>query len=326
MSTLLLGYPGPLAVQAAHLLAKSTERVLVVGSEDAARPLPESCEFLGGTSSSIDFGLGRRDLARLAGEVRELVVAESLDHPASPVSDIEGASVVRVAAEVREFVAEHPLPFGIRFLSSLRIFGDWAGSAAESDFAVGQSFSSREHEALAVAEKQLRLLSPEVDMAIVRVAPIIGSEAEGLWRTSDVARLLAVARAAPDDVDIHPSEELILYETVERAVEALLFAPLGERHQTYHIVDEEPWSERQLVEWACERWEKRVVRVPSTVAGWSQVLGGSRKSSWKVPTFSTIFGRTRAEEALGDLLQRDVGAMLSALADTAELRYEGKSL
>lgn len=322
MSTLLLGYPGPMAVRAAHSLAESSESLLVVGREDASARLPPRCEFLGGASSSVDFGLGRRELARLAGEVTEVVAAESVDHLMLPVSDIEGASVVRVAAELREFVAEHPLPLGVRFLSSLRIFGNWSGSAAEADFAVGQSFVSRQDEALAVAEKQLRMLPSEVNMAIVRVAPVIGSHAEGLWRRSDVARLLALARVAPDEVEVHPSEELVLYETVERAVEALLSVPLGSHHQTYHVLDDEPWSERQLVEWVCDRWEKRLAPVPRSASAWNQVFASGRTRTWKVPTFLAMLGRAHAEESLGELLHRDQGALLSALADTAEARVE----
>src|SRR5690606_3727309 len=197
---------------------------------------------------------------------------------ASKQGDAENSRIVRVAAEVKEFVKAGGARGGVRFLSSLLVFGGATGRVTEDDFHVGQSFRDIHEESLAVAEKLISSVKLQCPLAIVRTAPVVGDEVAGTLLSGAVSRLIREIESAPLDKSYVFSEHPIRFDTVERVARALLKVAPKDGGTVIHLVDNSPPTDSQLIEWLSIRVHKRAQRAelgPFLLQGaraWSHIL------------------------------------------------------
>ena len=300
-------------------LVERGDVVVVVGS--AAAPKEPGVEYITGDAARIDFGLSGEQYNRLRQVVTQLTVVESTEQLAQgklQFRDLETSRPVRVAAEVSEFVACATRLQALVYLSSLSIFGDRKGSVLERDFLIQRTFTERREEVLAVAEKQIQDIAARVPTAIVRIGSLVGSENTGeLLIGSELARLAQFAIAAPDECEFVFSDRPLHFETLERAADVLLRVQGQVPAVALHVVDDDPWTDRQLVNWLFEHVQKRAVEIQRNGSAVSQLLRATTAQSGRVRTSLAEFERAEAVRQLGQLLNRDVAATLSRLFRSA---------
>lgn len=306
---LVLGTPDPVATFVVELLLSEGEEVVVLGALGDERK--ESAQFrsLLGDPASIDFGLGREEYAWLLREVESVYVAVSETEASE---DLERSRAVRTAAEVSEFVKAGGAPGGVRFLSSLLVLGNASGSVSEDDFYLSQGFLDSHEESLAIAEKIIRALDGMRPLAIVRVGVLIGAERTGtLLDTSPLWQLHRSLSSESQTTAVF-SDQPVRLESVERAGRALLRLTPRVPSATYHLVDDMPLTDRQLVQFMAKRVGARVTEAQGGARALLSLtrtrLGGSRA----LRGWGLVIGRLRAEAELGDLLDRDEEAFFSA--------------
>ncbi len=306
---LVLGTPDPVATLVAELLLAKGERVVVLGASSALEQR-EGLRLLVGDPTSIDFGLAAEDYAWLLKEVDSVYVA--LTDTTTP-DDLERSPVVRTAAEVEEFVRAGGVGGGIHFLSSLLVFGNAPGPVTEEDFLLGQVFFDLYEESLAVAEKIIRSCAGARPLALLRVGAIVGASRTGTISPGspllELSRILSVEHSQA----LLFSDQPVRLESVERAAEALVHIAPSSPVATFHLVDEMPLTDRQLVHFVASQVGCKV----------SEVQGGARAlRSLSRPRFPACravqgwglsFGRTRADRELSELLDRDEEEFLQAL-------------
>lgn len=322
MAHLVIGYPSPLAVCVVRRLVERGDAVIVVGS--AGSPREPEVEHVVGDAARIDFGLSGGKYNELRRVVRRITVAESTEQHALgrlQYRDLEAARPVRVAAEVKEFAECAVQLDALVYLSSLSIFGDRKGTVLERDFLIQRSFTERREEVLAVAEKQVHEIEASIPRAIVRAGSLVGSEDTGaLLIGSELARLSQFARAAPDECEFVFTDRPIHFETLERATEVLLRVRAQHPAVALHVVDDDPWTDRQVVHWLFEHVQKRAVEVQRNSSAVSQLLRATTAQPGRVRTLQAEFERAEAVRQLGSLLNRDVATTLAKLFRNAPLR------
>ena len=315
MTHLVVGYPGPLSVAVVQRLVGRGETVCVVGGPGPA--LADGVEFIPGDCAKIDFGLSGAVYVRLCQLVTRVTVVETTEQlPPSEQGyrDLESSRPVRVAAEVAEFARAAAQLNGVVFLSSLAVFGDASGVVFEKDLDVGQSFSHQRDEVLAVAEKQIRALPVGLPCVIVRTANLVGYESSGeILIGSELGRLAKFAVAAPDDCQFTFLDQPLHFETVERTAAVLVRVVPTYPAVTLHLIDDEPWTDRQLLTWFFERLHKRITDVPRGTSAVSQLFRAATTQSGRVRTSKADFERNEAVRQVGDLLSREVGLTLENL-------------
>src|SRR5690606_34855610 len=151
-------------------------------------------------------------------------------------------------AEAMEFVKAGGAKGGVRFLSSLLVFGGTSGRVKEDDFRVGQTFRDTHEESLAVAEKLIAAVNFKCPLSIVRTAPIVGDEVTGQITSKALARLIREVESSEADRGYVFSEHPIRFETVDRAARVLFKAAPAEGGRVLHLVDRVPPTDSQFME------------------------------------------------------------------------------
>lgn len=322
MAHLVIGYPSPLATCVVRRLVERGDVVVVVCSSSAQRESGVEC--LVGDAARIDFGLSGEQYNHLRRIVRKITVVEGTEqHAQGRVNfrELETARPLRIAAEVSEFVACAQQLDALVYLSSLSIFGEKKGPVLERDFWVPRSFTERRDEVLAVAEKQIHNIASKVPIAIVRIGGLVGSESSGeLLIGSELARVAQFALAAPDECEFVFSDRPLHFETLERITEILLRVQAQSPAIALHIVDDDPWTDRQLVQWLFEHVQKRAVEVQRNSGTVSQLLRVASAQPGRVRTLPAEFERAEAMRQFGALLNRDVATTLTRLFHRTPLR------
>lgn len=308
MTFLVLGVPDPVALRTVeHLVAQGVSVCVLCGPELRAK-LPPGVRSYAGDSSCIDFGLSGADYQELLASVDELILA---DTSYTSSVDIERNRLVRQAVEVAEFVKAGGAPQGVRFLSSLLVFGSRTGVVSEDDFEVGQKFGDEYEECLAVAEKIIRGLRLRCALSIVRAAPVLGDEQSGeLFPNAPLSQLARQVQGGGTDSGYTFSDLPVYFETVDRASRALTRAAPEISMSVVHLVDQEPLTDRTLITWLAKAAGKSVHERPSGARPWSGWTRAHYPGSRSVTGWSLRFSRKRAEALLGDLLDRDQKAIL----------------
>jgi thioester reductase-like protein len=308
---LVLGIPDPVALCLVSRLADRGERVAVVSGPEFQDEFGEGVEVYPGDSASIDFGVTGEDYNRLLGRVSMVYLAHSTLRGAG---EVEKSRVVRQASEVREFVRAGGAPQGVSFLSSLLVFGNARGSVTEADFQVGQKFGDEYEESLAVAERIIRSMKGERPLSIVRTGPVVGDEETGeLLPGSPLAHLVRTIERNSEDKGYVFSDLPVRYETVGRAVAALLRTNPQRGIQMLHLVDEDPLSDRQLTLWVAERLQKQIVESSNGPRPWSSLGRSSYPGSRALSGWGLHFSRMNAEAQIASLLDRDEARVLEKL-------------
>jgi len=308
---LVLGYPGPVAQRVVALLLGRGEKVSVIVDASSRRMVPDGVHVFEGVTTAIDFGLTGGEYARPVQDVDQVYCAEV---PQRIPSDIEESPLVRCASELKELVKAGGARGGVRFLSSLLVFGDMKTPASEHDFDVDQGFSGAFEEAAALAEKLIRSVCGECAMSIVRIAPVVADEEAGtVFEHSPLGSLARAIDSALDGFEMAFTDAPIRFETVERAAQALIASSPSSPLQVLHVVDEEPLSDRQLVGWLANRANREVREVsgawkPLLALMRSEEPGGRAFSGWDL-----LFSRSEAERAIPELLDRDDQELLGRL-------------
>jgi hypothetical protein len=322
LAHLVIGYPSPLAACVVRRLVERGDVVIVVGS--AGSPPESGVDYVIGDAARIDFGLSGEQYNKLRQVVRRITVVESTEqhaHGRLQLRDLETSRPVRVAAEVKEFAECAAQLDALVYLSSLSIFGDRKGTVLERDFLIPRSFTERREEVLAVAEKQMHHIEAEVPTAIVRTGSLVGSEDTGaLLIGSELARLAQFALAAPDECEFVFTDRPVHFETLERATDVLLRVHGQHPAVALHVVDDDPWTDRQLVLWLFEHVHKRAVEIQRNSSAVSQLLRATTAQPGRVRTSQAEFERAEAVRQLGPLLNRDVASTLSRLFRSTPLR------
>lgn len=308
---LVLGIPDPVALRTAEYLILRGESVCALGPPEVRAMLPVGVELLIGDPASIDFGLAGADYRSLVSSVDELILADT-----SYVSsdDVERNRLVRQAAEVAEFVKAGGASSGVRFLSSLLVFGDAEGRVSEDEFEVGQGFRDEYEQCLAVAEKVVRSLSLHRPLAIVRAAPVAGDERTGeLTATAPLAHLSRHLQSGGDDRGYTFSDLPVYFETVDRASQALVRIAPRVFPSVVHLVDPRPLTDRMLVSWLAGAAGKTVHERPPSARPWSSWTRASFPGDRSLLGWPLHFSTKHAEKLVGDLLDRDHTSVLEML-------------
>ena len=216
-------------------------------------------------------------------------------------SDLEAAVPIRLTSEAREFVAAKGPPLQIAFESSLMVFGSSDLEVTESELHVSQVFPSPLHESLAIAENMIRGVAVEHTLNILRAAPVLGHlenaelfEANGLSELVQRMSLGQVAiRLAVRDVPVR-------FESLERVSWALGQLLMVESGATFHLLDDDDFTDRDLIEWLAHRF-----KVPSPVSVGERRLKFA--DTWSgIPGAELTFGsRRRHLKLAGDKIFRD---------------------
>lgn len=303
---------------ATHLVRRllaADEEVIVVANLGSFEQ--EGVRVMVGDAAKIDFGLSGELYGELCRVVRRVTVVEITEHLSAAqlrYHDLESARPIRVAAEVSEFAAQSAQLESLVYLSSFAVFGEQKGLVFERDFPTRRTFSQRRDEVLAIAEKQIHRVGHVAPTAVVRIASLAGSEVSGeILIGSDLARLAQFAAAAPDECEFIFSDRPVHFETVERTVEVLIRVQPLRPLVALHLVDDDPWTDRQLVSWIFERIHKRVVEAQPGVGAMSQLLRAASTQPGRVPTAQADFERAEAVRQLGGLMNRDVNQTLLGL-------------
>lgn len=308
---LVLAASDPVAIRFVHRMVQKGESVAVVAGHEQAREFPDGVTVFRGDPTSIDFGLPGPTYRQLLEQVKKIHLPQG---EMSTVGEVEGSRPVRRAAELREFVRAGGAPDGVVYLSSLLVFGNARGPVREDELQVGQRFQDEFEESLAIAERIVQSISDSRVVSILRTAPIAGDEGSGtLISGAPLSRLVAAIGRIGRDKGLSFTDLPLRWDTVDRVSEALLSIVDDETGRVYHLVDEDPLSDRQVVLWLAERFEKTILDSPAGTRSWSGWGRAPFPGSRSVAGWGLHFLRQNAEQRLGHLLDWDQAAVLSRL-------------
>lgn len=175
----ITGFPGAAAVAVAtkYLAEPDTAVSLLVDRSEAAAaeqfsaPYKERIEILVGNSTRIDFGLAGTYYTRLADTVRFIAY---LDLPQPPGGNQDEHQHRKTAREILELAQIAPRLEHVMILSHFDVAGSAAGTFAERDLDIGQSFSDPCAEDRFAAERIYRRFSDTVPLTVVRTGWLVG--------------------------------------------------------------------------------------------------------------------------------------------------------
>jgi hypothetical protein len=150
-------------------------------------------------------------------------------------------------------------------------------------------------------------------VAVVRAAPIVGSERGGeLLEHTALSRLARQIEASKEDLMFEFSDRPIWFETVERAAQALALAPAVVGGRVYHLVDEEPLTDRILLQFLASRASRSIMESPKGTLGWANFFRAGPYDQKALFGWDLHFGRKNAQEHLASILDRNGIAVLEA--------------
>ncbi len=211
----------------------------------------------------IDFGLVGAEFLALREETTDLIVCglprvsvEDLFGPMRGLTDLEAAVPIRMASEVVEFITAPGPKLQVAYESSLMVFGSSELDVTESDFQVSQSFQSALHESLAVAEKIVRSVSKEHRVHILRAAPVVGRlQSAELYEGNGFTELVRRLSLTGSSLRMAARGTAIKLESIERVSWALTKLLHEEHGGTYHLLDDDDFTDEDLLEWLAIRFD-----------------------------------------------------------------------
>lgn len=271
---LVTGFPGTRAQALVELLCEREPNIelwLVVPPaelETAARRLAasrharERLRLIPGEPCAIDLGLSRQTYAELAERVdRWFSVYQTTDVRAS--RELAFRVNLGAAREIAELAKASDTLSHVTFLSSGVVFGDHAGTVAEEELAMGQTFRSPAAESLALAESLLRHRLAEIPITVLRTPQVLGPRSgRALPRPAGLHRMLAVLATATSDKALplppgaHRTVQAVPADFVAEALYAV--SVLGTRSHAYHVADPDPPTLAVVLERAAVYFNKRL--------------------------------------------------------------------
>ena len=262
---LLTGLPSLLARRVAQALLESPRRTLlhvlvsprseretVAYVEGLPRSQRERIVLHGGEAHGMDLGLGGREYLELAGEL------DGVHHCPSPtLGATERSSLERLhlgsAREMVELGRAAKLRSLVHYSTAL-VSGSRTGLVLESELDVEQRFRDVATEVRARAERRMRAAAAELPVCVVRPTLLVGDAETGEVDREDAPYLLfLLIVASPPDLAVplpgdcdHPLH-LVPVDYVARAAVHLSHDPRA-RGRTFHLVDPEPLTARQIFE------------------------------------------------------------------------------
>lgn len=283
---LLTGFPSQLAraVAAEVLRSDGGARVVTVvrskfldDARAAVDDLPpdqsKRVTLVEGDAAAIDLGLSGQEFKTIAREVTRIhhcaqVTYLGVDRKTAEHVNVGGTS------EILELALGCDRLECMVFHSTAHVAGDRRGLVLEEDLKAGQSFRSVVEETKARAEKLVRAAMDRVPIAVVRPATIVGDS-----RTGEVDRfdgpyllILLVVTSPPDLAIPLPGRgdeplNLVPIDWVARASVAIGRDPCA-RGRTFHLVDPEPLTAREVFELVARAGGRRGPRgsIPANLA------------------------------------------------------------
>jgi len=343
---LITGFPGFRARALVHLLVEREPQAsfwLLVPPdqlEAAARALSSTSlprsqlRLIPGEPCAIDFGLSRQTYAELGEHVDRLfALYQTTDTRAQ--RELCFRANVGSAREIVEFSKAASNLSHVTVLSNALVFGDYQGTARETDLALGQGFGSPAAQSLAVAEALLQRKLADVPVSIVRTPAVLGGRDPGArGRVTGLHRLLAVIAAAPGEALPFPPGASRPVHAVPAdfvAEAAYLVSVWGTRGHAYHFAEHTPPTLGDIVEQAGAHYGKRVEHGPGAFGRlllnnpgfWLGPQTARALSEWaEAPALDTRSGDRLLERA-GIRAPRLLDYLNSVLQD-AELLAHGK--
>ena len=271
MSTLVVGWPAPLARELVAQLSARDDALFVL-TEREDEPLPPGVRRLVGHPASLDFGLSGEEVRLLARRPLELHDAVT-PNPGMT----RGEAVHLAVAAARESLELSEAFSQLRravFWSTAAVSGTRTGLIREDDEARAPAFHDVASEGWARAERLVTEARSRVPSTVLRPALLVGPSATGAVAAHAAAHVL-VARLldAPADVGLPlpaRGEQPLQVVPVDYAVRAGLAllesaATLG---GTFHLLDPRPPTLREAFETFAELTGRRTLRteLPSAVA------------------------------------------------------------
>jgi thioester reductase-like protein len=275
---LVVGYPyfrGRKVVE--HVLrAEPRALIYVVVAPEKAREAEEArarlapaerdrLVMLDGDVASIDMGLSGSEYRTLAREVERIHHAAQVTYLAADRRVAEALNVA-TTREVLELGRACESLAGILVYSSAMVSGSRTGVVLEDELNVGQSFRSSVEETLALGERMARRAMRDLPVVVVRPSQIIGDSATGeVERFDGLYLLILLIVSSPQefplilptrgDVPLH----VVPIDYVVRAAHYIGRQPraIG---RTFHLVDPQPLSVRQVFDLVAERGGRMVER------------------------------------------------------------------
>jgi thioester reductase-like protein len=283
---LLTGFPSLVARAVAAEILHSDARARIIAVvrskflEDARATIDElpaeqskRVSLVDGDAASIDLGLSGQELKTISREVTRIhhcaqVTYLGVDRKTAEHVNVGGAS------EIIELASHCDNLECLVFHSSAHVAGDRRGLVLEEELKAGQSFRTVVEETKARAEKLVRAAMDRVPIAVVRPSIIVGDS-----RTGEVDRfdgpyllILLVVTSPPDLALPLPGRgdeplNLVPIDWVARASVAIGRDPHA-RGRTFHLVDPEPLTARQVFELVARAGGRRGPRgsIPANLA------------------------------------------------------------
>ena len=224
----------------------------------------EGLESLAGDPTAIDFGLSGKEFLKLRAQTTHLVVCGSphlrleqlfIDHGGNS-SVLEASRPLRLTVEALEFMKAPGPPMTVVLESSLMVFGDSDLDVTESDLDIGQSFPTIVHESLAVAEKIFRGGLDAHCVNILRAAPALGRLDNGeIFDGTGFAELARRISMNTGEFKIASRGSAVLLESLERIAWALARLTESASGGTFHLLDDDDYSDTDLFEWFARRFD-----------------------------------------------------------------------
>jgi thioester reductase-like protein len=263
---LLTGLPSLLARRVCAEIVRTDPRAVVYGlvrpkfvddAQAMVGDLPEGqrdrVRIVEGDAAAIDFGLSGDERRGLVREVTRIHHCAQVTYLGVDRKTAEQANL-RGAAEALEFASDCENLRMLVFHSTAHVAGDRRGVVLEGDLKAGQSFRNVVEETKARAEKVMRAAMDRVPIAVMRPTTIVGDSRTGEIDRFDGPYLLVllVVTAPPDFALPLPGlgDEPLNVVPIDWVARASVAIGRDDRARgrTFHLVDPQPLTARQVFE------------------------------------------------------------------------------
>ncbi|MBV9948519.1 MAG: SDR family oxidoreductase [Myxococcales bacterium] len=226
-----------------------------------------------GDAAAIDLGLSGAEWKALAREVTRIHHCAQADYQATDRKTAERVNVGG-AREALEFAGACERLDCLVFHSTAHVAGDRRGVVLEAELEAGQTFRSVVEETKARAEKLVRAAMPALPVAVVRPSTIVGHSRSGeVDRFEGPYLLFLLVVTSPPDLSLplpgggDEPLNLVPIDWVARAAVAIGRDPRA-RGRTFHLVDPQPLTARQVFELVARAGGRRAPRgsIPANLA------------------------------------------------------------